>query len=169
MFFCRCFRFRNARDGGFHFPRELFRVRAFALSAREPAPGFINGHDLLNVRAGFDGGDEQIVQPDVFAGIGFQERDAGAKLPRLAHAGAGFHAEALGLFAGGDAAGAVRHDGHDGDGTPAQFRPEQLLHGGEVAIEVNKEGVVRHKIKCSFEQYSQTCLSAIEKSFPQVI
>jgi hypothetical protein len=41
--------------------------------------------------------------------------------------------------AGRDAAGSLRFHWNDGNGTPAQLRPQLLLDGGEIGVEIEEK------------------------------
>ena len=79
------------------------------------------------------------LQAHVFLRTRLDECETRAELPRLAHAGAGLHAETFRFPAGGDAARRIRHHGNHGNRPPAQLRLQQLFHGGEVGIEIDNE------------------------------
>ncbi len=71
--------------------------------------------------------DDPVMVFHVFRGLGFDNGDARAEDARVADAGAGFHAERLGLVACGDAARAFRHHRCHAHRSAAQRRIEMLL------------------------------------------
>src|SRR5260370_33048331 len=85
------------------------------------------------------------------------EDDVGADLFGLADLGSGFDAEALGLVAGGNAAGGVGHGGDHGKGPASVLRVQLLFYRREEAVQVDveegesggSEGVGHGMVSCS--------------------
>ena len=110
---------------------------------RQPGPHLVNTQDGLDVDAVLDRRDDAVVEADVFRRFGLDDGDAGAQEPRLADAGAGFHAERLGLIAGGNAARGFGQHRRDAHRSATQGRIEVLLDRREVGIAVDEQGCKR--------------------------
>ena len=109
------------------------------LVADEATGHLIDRHDGSDRNAGLDGFDDLLVVIDVELVPRLHDFEARAHALGFADLGSGFNLESLGLITGSDAAGCVRHNGHDGDGPVAQFRAQFLFDGGEVGVQVKKE------------------------------
>lgn len=60
--------------------------------------------------------------------VALDQDDIGVSLLRFSNLCPGLDAKRLRLITGGDAAGSVRHGRHHGQGPPAIFRVQLLLH-----------------------------------------
>ena len=121
-------------------------VGFLALAAHQVAGHFVDGEHGADRRARFDRGDDAMVDFDVGGRPRLHEDDVLAQLPGLPHRGAGTDAEALGVDAGGDAAGGVGHHRQHADRTAAQLGPQLLLGRGEEGIEVDVKRMQGHGV-----------------------
>ena len=128
------------RDGGFYFATDRFDGLRLAQVVGQPRPHFVDREHGLDVDAFLDGGDDLVVNLDVFARLAFDDGDTGAEQTCVTDAGAGFHSKRLGFVAGSDAAGAFRHDWSYAHGSSAQAGIEVLFDRSEVGIAVDKKG-----------------------------
>jgi hypothetical protein len=109
------------------------------LAADEAGGHLVDGHDGGNGHAALDRFDDAIVIVDVNLVARLDQLNPRTHAFCLADLRTGADPVGLRLIAGRNSAGGVSHDGHDGDRPAAKFRPQLLLDGGEVRVQVEEE------------------------------
>ena len=115
-----------------------------ALAARQFTGHLVDRVHLRNGRTGFHHFNQAMVKLHIGFGPRVHQPDVRAELFCLAHQRARPDTEFLGFVARSDAAGGIGHNRHHAHGLAAQLRPQLLLDGGEIRVEIDVQEMQRH-------------------------
>src|SRR5690348_14999275 len=105
----------------------------------EAASHFIHRQNSFDWNAGIHRVDDPVMESGVLLLAGQNKNNLRTEALRLAHFSPRSNAISLRLIAGRNAAGGVRLHRNNGNGLGAQFRPELLLDGGKIRVQIEVE------------------------------